>query len=180
MSRQIVSTNVRFDLEKEPDRTAWEYLRQRDKRQYHSYSRAVIAAINDRRPQERKCFTEKYGTHQCMLAVRESLLKLYGSTADETIRDQVLRHGTANISERYLSEIQSTARDYVAGICRRLREHEYDPELMKLYIVGGGGCLIKNFGQFEAGRVVINEDICATAKGYEYLARLRARKGGTV
>ena len=47
MSRQIVSTNIRFNLEKEPDRTAWEYLRQRDKREYHSYSRAVIAAVND-------------------------------------------------------------------------------------------------------------------------------------
>ena len=47
MSRQIVSTNIRFDLGKEPDRTAWEYLRQRDKRQYRSYSRAVIAAVND-------------------------------------------------------------------------------------------------------------------------------------
>ncbi len=139
-----------------------------------------VMYINDRRPQEKKCFTEKYGTHQCMLAVRENLLKLYGSTADEAIIDQVLRHGTASISERYLSAIQSTARDYVGGIFRRLREHEYDPELMKLYVVGGGGCLIKNFGEFDAGQVVINEDICATAKGYEYLARLRARKGGMV
>ena len=115
-----------------------------------------------------------------MLAVRENLLKLYGSAADETIIDQVLRHGAASISERYLSAIQMTARDYVAGIFRRLREHEYDPELMKLYVVGGGGCLIKNFGEFDAGQVVINEDICATAKGYEYLAHLRARKGGMV
>ena len=123
-----------------------------------------VMYINDRRPQEKKCFTEKYGTHQCMLAVRENLLKLYGSTADEAIIDQVLRHGTASISERYLSAIQSTARDYVGGIFRRLREHEYDPELMKLYVVGGGGCLIKNFGEFDAGQVVINEDICATAK----------------
>ena len=139
-----------------------------------------VMYINDRRPQEKKCFTEKYGTHQCMLAVRENLLKLYGSAADETIIDQVLRHGTASISERYLSAIQSTARNYVGGIFRRLREHEYDPELMKLYVVGGGGCLIKNFGEFDPGRVVINEDICATAKGYEYLAHLRARKGGTV
>ena len=47
MSRQIVSTNIRFELGKEPDRMAWEYLRQRDKRQYRSYSRAVIAAVND-------------------------------------------------------------------------------------------------------------------------------------
>lgn len=115
-----------------------------------------VMYINDRRPQEKKCFTEKYGTHQCMLSVRENLLKLYGSAADETVIDRVLRYGTAEISERYLTAIQSTAREYVAGIFRRLREHEYDPELMKLYVVGGGGCLIKNFGEFDAGQVVIN------------------------
>ena len=47
MSKRIVSTNVRFDLERETDRMAWEYLRRRDKRQYRSYSKAVIAAVND-------------------------------------------------------------------------------------------------------------------------------------
>ena len=139
-----------------------------------------VMYINDRRPQEKKCFTEKYGTHQCMLAVRENLLKQFGTATDETIIDQVLRHGTAEISERYLSAIQEIAKEYVSGIFRRLREHEYDPELMKLYVVGGGGCLVKNFGEFESGRVIINDDICATAKGYEYLARLRAKKGGIV
>ena len=47
MSRQIVSTNIRFNLEKEADRSAWEYLQQRDKQQHRSYSRAVITAVND-------------------------------------------------------------------------------------------------------------------------------------
>ena len=47
MSKRIVSTNIRFNLEKEADRAAWEHLQQRDKRQYRSYSQAVIAAIND-------------------------------------------------------------------------------------------------------------------------------------
>ncbi len=47
MSRQIVSTNIRFNLEKEADRTAWEYLQHRDKGQHRSYSRAVITAVND-------------------------------------------------------------------------------------------------------------------------------------
>ena len=47
MSRQIVSTNIRFNLEKESDRTAWDYLQQRDKREHRSYSRVVIAAVND-------------------------------------------------------------------------------------------------------------------------------------
>ncbi len=47
MSKQIVSTNIRFNLEKGADRAAWEHLQQRDKRKYRSYSKAVIAAVND-------------------------------------------------------------------------------------------------------------------------------------
>ena len=47
---------------------------------------------------------------------------------------------------------------------------------MRLYILGGS-CLIRNFGVYDASRVTINDDICATAKGDEYLAELNARKG---
>jgi len=43
----IVSTNIRFNLEKKADRAAWEHLQSRDKREHRSYSRAVIAAVND-------------------------------------------------------------------------------------------------------------------------------------
>ena len=52
---------------------------------------------------------------------------------------------------------------------------------MKLYVVGGGGCLIRNFAEYDASRVIINEDICASAKGYEYMALVTLnRKGGAV
>ena len=47
MSKRIVSTNIRFNLEKEEDQSAWKYLQQRDKQQHRSYSKAVIAAVND-------------------------------------------------------------------------------------------------------------------------------------
>lgn len=137
-----------------------------------------VMYINECRPQEKKCFTEKYGTNQCMLAVRESLMKLYGAAVDDAVIERVIRHGTADISERYLTAIRDTAAEYVAGIFRRLREHEYDPELMRLYVVGGGSCMIKNFWQYEAERVIINNDICATAKGYEMLAQLKSRRSG--
>ena len=43
----IVSTNIRFNLEKEADRTAWDHLQRRDKWEHRSYSKAVIAAVND-------------------------------------------------------------------------------------------------------------------------------------
>ena len=47
MSKRIVSTNIRFNLEKEADRAAWDHLQQRDRRQFRSYSKAVIVAVND-------------------------------------------------------------------------------------------------------------------------------------
>ncbi|MBP5718305.1 MAG: plasmid segregation actin-type ATPase ParM, partial [Abditibacteriota bacterium] len=74
--------------------------------------------------------------------------------------------------------IRDTATEYVRGIFRKLREREYDPESMRLYVVGGGACLVKNFGSCQPDRVTIQEDICATAKGYEYLAELKTRRNG--
>ena len=140
-----------------------------------------IMYINECRPLAKKCFTEKYGTHQCVLAVRENLMKQFGVSVDETILERVIRHGTADISQRYLTAICDTAVEYADGIFRRLREHEYDPELMRLYVVGGGSCILKNFGSYDKDRVIINDDICATAKGYELLAgQKRNRKGGIV
>lgn len=73
-------------------------------------------------------------------------MKQFGVSVDETVLDRVIRHGTADISERYLTAIRETATDYAAGIFRRLREHEYDPELMRLYVVGGGSCILKTSG----------------------------------
>ena len=128
-----------------------------------------IMFINDKKPVSGNMFTEKYGTHQCLLAVRENVMCAHHTTVDEAIINRVFRFGTADIKEDYLKTITDTATDYVEGIFQRLREHEYNPELMRLYVLGGGSCLIRNFGVYDASRVTINDDICATAKGYEYL-----------
>ena len=130
-----------------------------------------IMYINNGRPVASRCFTEKYGTHQCMLIARERLMQRFGVSVDDTVIEDVLRYGEADIGQQYLDAIREVATDYAAGIMRRLREHEYNPELMKLYVVGGGGCLIKNFIDYDPSRVTINSDICATAKGYERLAQ---------
>lgn len=99
---------------------------------------------------------------------------------DDATIEHVLRKGTADIGERYLTAIRETAAEYVTGIFRRLREHEYDPELMRLHVVGGGSCLVRNFGEYEKGRVSFNDDICATAKGYALLAERRIKKTGGI
>ena len=135
-----------------------------------------IMYVNNERPVSNKCFTEKYSTHQCMMIVREKLMQQFDTTVDDTVIETVLRFGTADIGERYLKAIQECATEYAHGIMRRLREHEYNPELMRLYVVGGGSCLVENFAQYDEKRVTINTDICATAKGYEWLAAQRLQK----
>ena len=45
--RKIVNTNIRFNLSKEADRKAWEYLQTMDRKQYKSYTKAVVVALND-------------------------------------------------------------------------------------------------------------------------------------
>ena len=137
-----------------------------------------IMYINNGKPVPSRCFTEKYGTYQCTLAVREKLMRQFGRSVDDTVIENVLRYGEADIARRYLDAIRESAADYAAGIMRRLRDHEYDAELMKLYVMGGGSCLIKNFAEYDEARVTVNDDICATAKGYERLAENALRKNG--
>ena len=87
-------------------------------------------------------------------------------------------HGFGNIKTAHLEPVKEAAKEYVEGIMRRLREHGYNQELMKLYVVGGGCYMIKNFADIDPERVIFNEDIKATAKGYELLAARKLERYG--
>ena len=139
-----------------------------------------VMYIRNCKPVPSQCYTEKYGVQQCMIAVREKLMQKFGATVDDSIIEEILRYGKSDIDEKYLTVIRDCAREYAGGIMKRLREHEYNPDLMRLYVMGGGGCLIRNFVDYDAARVRINSDINATAKGYERLAEAALRKRGGV
>ena len=128
-------------------------------------------------PQQGRMFTEKFGTNQCTLAVREQFSRKTQRELDDAIIEEVLINGTANLSDEDLKIITDTAKEYVNGIFRRLREHGYDDKSTTLYITGGGGCLVKNFYQYDVSRVFFVDDIRAAARGYEFLADLQLRSG---
>lgn len=131
----------------------------------------------DGRPQSGKMYTEKFGTYQCTLAVRELFMQKTQREISDYIIDEVLCNGTANVVQSDMKIIKSAVSDYVKDIFRRLREHGYDENTMMLYITGGGGCFVKNFYKFNADRVRFVDDICAAAKGYEYMAELQMKSG---
>ena len=45
--KRIFTTTLRLDMTDEEDRLAWSHLQQMDKKQYRSYSKAIVAAVND-------------------------------------------------------------------------------------------------------------------------------------
>ena len=137
-----------------------------------------ILHIKDGKPDATRMFTEEYGTKECSLAIREALMRQYQAKVDESVITEVFRTGTADIDEDYLAVITAEARKYADGVLKRLAERGYDPKQMRLYVVGEGGCILRNFGAYDASRTTLIDDLCATAKGYEFMAESRIRRHG--
>ena len=135
-----------------------------------------VMYIIDKKVQEERCWTEKLGVNQCMIRAKNAVMDRFGLNIEESIIERFFRYGTVDLDEKYLSIIRETAEQYVEEIFAALRKYEYNPDLVKLHIVGGGATLVKHFGNYDPARVEINDDVCAAAKGYEYLALLKLRK----
>lgn len=139
-----------------------------------------IMYINNGKPVSEKCFTEKLGVQQCIKQMNSTILAKCGSILDDEQIEEFLKNGTANIGERYEKEMKRVAQEYIEQIFQKLKEYEYNSELMRLHIIGGGGRIIRNFGVFDQDRVEIIDDICATAKGYEYLALANLKRADKI
>ncbi len=114
-----------------------------------------------------KMYTDQLGVHQCVKKIKNELQAKFGKLPDDTLIEEFLRYGVTDLPEPMLEVMRDVAEKYVEGIFDKLKEYDYDPDLVKLHVIGGGGCLIQHFGKYNSDRVEIIEDIRATAKGYE-------------
>lgn len=111
---------------------------------------------------------------QCYSAVTENLKDFAGVTLLADIGN-----GTMNLM--YLNNgrpMESKAWTEKLGVFQcfqKLRDHEYNEKLMKVYFMGGGARLVENFGEYNPENTVFNNDIRANAKGYEYYCYMLLR-----
>ena len=136
--------------------------------------------IKDGKPMVNRCYTDKLGVEQCIIRMSNEVLAVSGFSLPYDSFEDFLRRGNADLPERYTTVMRKAAEEYAASILAKLREYEFNPEIMRLTVTGGGACILKHFWDGSDGRVRYIEDICATAKGYELLAlnNLKRRDGG--
>ena len=126
--------------------------------------------IKDGKPMVSRCYTDKLGVEQCIIRMSNELLAVSGHAVPYDVCEDFLRRGNAELPEKYTAVMRKAAEQYSDSIIAKLREYEFNPEIMKLTVMGGGACILKHFWNGSGNRVRYIEDICATAKGYELLA----------
>lgn len=58
--KQIYTTTLRLNLADEDDRRAYEHLQRMDKKQYRSYSKAIVAAVNEHFERQARLASDPY------------------------------------------------------------------------------------------------------------------------
>lgn len=70
---RVIKTNLRFNLDKEADKKAYEFLQTIDKSSYKSVNRFVISLINDYADKKHIEQTEQKFTEKIVSVIREEL-----------------------------------------------------------------------------------------------------------
>ena len=136
-----------------------------------------VMQIVDNKPLEKSLVTDKFGVGICMKEIQKELSKENGEDIPEMLIEPLLRKGLQGRTDNIAKKAEYIAKKYTENIRKRLTDYGYKEELVHLYVIGGGGCLLQNYSDLgEKAGVTFITDICANAKGYEILAEKKLRR----
>lgn len=136
-----------------------------------------VMQIIDNKPLEKSLVTDKFGVGICTKEIQKELSKANGEDIPEMMIEPLLRNGINERTDEIALKVNRIARKYAEDIMKRLIDYGYKEGLVHLYVIGGGGCLLKNYTDLGVkSEVTFVTDICANAKGYETLAEKKARR----
>lgn len=126
--------------------------------------------LNNGRPMESKAWTEKLGVFQCFQKIHNMVQDKTGDNLMDDVIDNILRSGKIELPDPHASLVEKAICDYVEEIFQKLRDHEYNEKLMKVYFMGGGARLVRrntktdaddsgSYGQYSYNRYSL-DNIC--------------------
>lgn len=136
-----------------------------------------VMQIIDNKPMEKSLVTDKFGVGICMKEIQKELSKENGEDIPEMLIEPLLRNGLQGRTDSTAKKVEYIAKRYTENIRKRLTDYGYKEGLVHLYVIGGGGCLLRNYSDLaEKAGVTFITDICANAKGYETLAEKKIHR----
>ena len=104
-----------------------------------------VMQIVDNKPLEKSLVTEKFGVGICMKEIQKELSKENGEDIPEMLIEPLLRNGLQERTDSTAKKVEHIATRYTENIRKRLVDYGYKEGLVHLYVIGGGGCLIRNY-----------------------------------
>lgn len=136
-----------------------------------------VMQIVDNKPMEKSLVTDKFGVGICMKEIQKELSKENGEDIPEMLIEPLLWNGLQGRTDHTAKKVAYIVKRYTENIRKRLTYYGYKEGLVHLYVIGGGGCLLRNYSDLtEKAGVAFITDICANAKGYETLAEKKAHR----
>lgn len=135
-----------------------------------------VMILNNGKASESKSWTVRLGTNECFMAIRSLILDRKAEELPAEIIENYLRQGGTEAGGEYRQLMEEAAKSYVDRIFAELKAHGYNPNLMKLYVMGGGARIVEAVGDYDRDNVTFNHDIRANAKGYEYFCYMKLRR----
>ena len=112
-----------------------------------------VMQIADNKPLEKSLVTDKFGVGICMKEIQKELSKESGEDIPEMLIEPLLRNGLQERTDSTAKKVEHIATRYTENIRRRLVDYGYKEGLVHLYVIGGGGCLIRNYSDLAEKKV---------------------------
>lgn len=131
-----------------------------------------IVPIINKKPDDSGFNTITEGLIPCMRNINKMCTRKYNEKIDEMDIQQYIINKQTNLSEEFVEIMDEALTDFATRLYNSLREEGYSLKTTQFVFVGGGACVMKNFGGYEQQNIKYNLDVKANAKGFERLARI--------
>lgn len=129
-----------------------------------------VVFVKDGIPNETKSTTIETALIKCMKQIQGAVQSKFARSIPESEIIKVMLNQETRISEECRAVICEMLCEFMDKVEHELMERDLDPSLMRIIYVGGGATIAKNYSRTYRDNVAYDCDICANAKGYEFLA----------
>ncbi len=131
-----------------------------------------IVPIINKKPDDSSFNTLPEGLIPCMRNINKMCVRKFNEKIDEMDVQQYIITKRTNLGPEFRELMDEALTEFATRVFNSLREEGYSLKTTQFFFVGGGACVMKNFGGYEQSNIRYNLDVKANARGFERLAKI--------